>query len=164
MYIHIVHRIHGYWCCLLFLLLFIVYTITVYWYTVLLLLLITVYMITVYWYTVLLMSLSHPSILVTWILIVITELNNNANEQFISGLGKLMEETASVFWVDLKYRLCSRDRVPLQGSQGWLTSHTVTITVVSGGTVWFNARHLNRDYGYVRNPPKIWTMSPTYQF
>ena len=34
------------------------------------------------------------------------------------GLGKLMEETASVFWVDLGYRLRSRLRVPLQGSWG----------------------------------------------
>jgi len=37
MYSAIVHRIHGYWYCLLFLLLFTVYTITVYWYTILLL-------------------------------------------------------------------------------------------------------------------------------
>jgi len=29
-----------------------------------------------------------------------------------------MEETASVFWVDLGYRLRSRLRVPLQGSWG----------------------------------------------
>jgi len=29
-----------------------------------------------------------------------------------------MEETTSVFWVDLGYRLHSRKRVPLQGSRG----------------------------------------------
>jgi len=37
MYSPIVYCIHGYWYCLLFLLLFTVYTITVYWYTALLL-------------------------------------------------------------------------------------------------------------------------------
>ena len=31
---------------------------------------------------------------------------------------KLIDETASVFWVDLRYRLCSRKRVPQQGSRG----------------------------------------------
>jgi len=36
-----------------------------------------------------------------------------------------MEETTSVFWVDLGYRLRSRKRVPLQGSRG------VTDTLVS---------------------------------
>jgi len=29
-----------------------------------------------------------------------------------------MEETTSVFWVDLEDRLCSRKRVPLQGLRG----------------------------------------------
>ena len=43
----------------------------------------------------------------------LTELNNNLNEQLALGLGKLMEETSSVFWVDLGYRLRSRLRVPL---------------------------------------------------
>jgi len=43
------------------------------------------------------------------------ELNNNINGQLTLGLGKLMRETASVFWVDLGYRLRSRDTVPLQG-------------------------------------------------
>ena len=68
--------------------------------------------------TVLLLLPHRPSILVTWILIVLTELNNNVNGQLTLGLKKLMEETASVFWVDLGYRLCSRLRVPLQGSRG----------------------------------------------
>ena len=81
MYSPIVHRIHGYWYCLLSLLLFIMY------------------MINVYWYTVLLLSLHHPSNLdnmdIDW-------LNNNINGQLTPGLGKLMEETASVFWVDLR--------------------------------------------------------------
>jgi len=57
---------------------------------------------------------------ITWILI---DLNNNVNRQLIPGLGKLMEETTSVFWVDLGYRLRSRRTVPLQGSEGWLRSH-----------------------------------------
>ena len=51
-------------------------------------------------------------------MIVFTELNNNVIEQLTPGLGKLMEETASVFWVDLGYRLRSRLRVALQGSWG----------------------------------------------
>jgi len=51
-------------------------------------------------------------------LIVLTELINNANGQLTLGLEKMMEETASVFWVDLEYRLRSRLRVPLQGSRG----------------------------------------------
>jgi len=38
-------------------------------------------------------------------------------------LEKMMEKTSSVFWVDLGYKLRSRDTVPLQGSGGWLTSH-----------------------------------------
>jgi len=67
--------------------------------------------------TVLLLLLSphRPSILVTWILIVLTELNDNVNGQFILELGKLMEEIASVFLVDLGYMLHSRLMVPLQG-------------------------------------------------
>ena len=52
------------------------------------------------------------------ILIVLTELNNNVNGQLILGLEKLMEETASVFWVDLGYKLRDRLMVPLQGSGG----------------------------------------------
>ena len=45
-------------------------------------------------------------------------MNNNVNGELTLGLGKLMEETASVLWVDLRYRLRSRLRVPLQGSWG----------------------------------------------
>jgi len=48
----------------------------------------------------------------------LTELNNNVNGQLTLGLGKLMEETSSVFWVDLGYMLHSRFTVPLQGSEG----------------------------------------------
>ena len=55
------------------------------------------------------------SILVTWILIVITELNNNVIGQLTLGLEKLMKEIRFVFWVDVGYRLRSRDRVPLSG-------------------------------------------------
>jgi len=48
----------------------------------------------------------------------LTELNNNVNGQLTLKLGKLMEDTVSVFWVDQEYRLRSRLRVPLQGSWG----------------------------------------------
>ena len=45
-------------------------------------------------------------------------LNNNIIEQLTPGLKKLMEEIVPIFWVDLRYRLRSRLRVPLQGSWG----------------------------------------------
>jgi len=101
LYNPIVHRIHGYWYYLLFWLLFTMYTITVN----------------------CLLSLYHPCNVSNMILIVLTESNNNVNGQLILGLGKLMEETMSVFWVDLGYRLHCRLRVPLQGSMGRLTTH-----------------------------------------
>jgi len=41
-----------------------------------------------------------------------------------------MKETASVFCVDLGYRLRSWKRVPLQGSRGWLTSRAVLVPVI----------------------------------
>ena len=68
-----------------------------------------------------------PVIEIIWILIVI---NDNVNWQLTLGLKKLMEEIASVFWVDLGYRLHSRVTVPLQGSGGWLTSRIVHIVIV----------------------------------
>ena len=64
---------------------------------------------------ILLLSLYCPVIEITWILI---DLNNNLNGQLTPGLEKLMEETTSVFWVDLGYRLRSRDTVPLQDFRG----------------------------------------------
>jgi len=41
-----------------------------------------------------------------------------------------MEETASVFWMDLGYRLRNRDTISLQGSGGSLTSRIVYIIIV----------------------------------
>jgi len=41
-----------------------------------------------------------------------------------------MEETASVFWVDLGYRLCSWDTVPLQSFGGWLISRIVPLLLL----------------------------------
>jgi len=84
----------------------------------LLLLSFTLYTITVDCYTVPLLSLYRPSTLSNMILIVLTEINNNVNGQLILGLGKLMEETTSIFWVDLGYRLHSRLAVPRQGYGG----------------------------------------------
>ena len=37
----------------------------------------------------------------------LTELNNNVNGQLTLRLEKLMEETTSVFWVDLGYRFAA---------------------------------------------------------
>ena len=90
-----IHRIHGYCYCSLFLSLFTVYTITV---------------------TVTVTASSQYSCNMNFD--CLNELNNNVNGKLILGLGKLMEETASAFWVDLGYRLRSRKRVPLQGSHG----------------------------------------------
>ena len=112
LYSPIVHCIHGYWCCLLFWLLF------------------TVYMITVDCHTILLLSLHRPSILSNMGLTDLTKLNNNVNWKLTLGLGKLMEETASVFWVDLRYKLRNWDTVPLQGSERWLTSRIIHIVIV----------------------------------
>ena len=83
-----------------------------------------------------------------------------------------MEETTSVFWVNLGYKLRSRLRVPLQDSWGMtdilsvycfivftVSTVTVTVTVLAGGIAWFNARHLGCGLGYVRDPPKVWTIS-----
>jgi len=95
LYNPIVHRIHGYCYCLLFLIL------------------LTVYTITVYWFIVVLLTLYCSRTVGNMILIILTKLNNNLNEQLTLGLRKLIEETTSVFWVDLGYRLCSRDRVLL---------------------------------------------------
>jgi len=85
-------------------------------------------MITVDCYTVLLLSLYCPSILDNMNVDRFNWLNNNVNGQLILGLGKLMEETASVFWVDMRYRLCNQLMVPLQGSGGWLTSHMFIVS------------------------------------
>ena len=41
-----------------------------------------------------------------------------------------MEETASVFWVDLGFRLCSRKKVPLQGSRGVTGTRPVLVLVI----------------------------------
>ena len=112
LYNPIVYRIHGYYYCLLFLIL------------------LTVYTITVYWFILVLLSLYYSSTLGNMILIVLTKLNNNLNEQLTLGLRKLIEETTSVFWVDLGYRLRSRDRVLLQGSRGWLTFHTIIVLLL----------------------------------
>ena len=78
-YSPIVHRILGYWYCLLSWLLF------------------TVYTITVDYYTVPLLSLYHPGILSNMDIDYLTELNNNVNEQLILELEKLIEETTFVF-------------------------------------------------------------------
>ena len=158
MYSPIVHRIHIYWYCLLFLLLFLCIR-----------LLFTI--------TVLLLSPYRPSILGNMILVVLTELNDNVNGQLTLGLGKSMEETTSVFWVDLGYKLRGRLKVPLQGPKGWLASHLycllfhyfhneIIVTVTEYLTVWPGSAPENWGCGpgYVRDPPKAWTMSPTDQF
>jgi len=44
------------------------------------------------------------------------------------------------------------------------TVSIVIVTVVPGGTTCFSIRHQGRGPGYVWDPPKVWTMSPTDQF
>jgi len=99
------------------------------------------------------------------------ELSNNINGQLTPRLGKLMEETASVFWVDLRYRLRNWDRVSLQGFTAGFPGMTdlpycycYIVTIVPGDTAWFSARSLGHGLGYIRDPPKVWTMSLTDQF
>jgi len=89
-----------------------------------------------------------------------------------------MEETTSVFWVDLRYKFRSRLTVSLQDFGGWLTSHLFIIPQcyckfivpqwyyeycycywLPGGNAWFSASHLGHGLGYVRDPPNAWTMS-----
>ena len=108
-----------------------------------------------------------PVIKVTCTLNKLDKLKHD-NTQLALGLGRLMEETASVFWVDLGFRLRSRKRVPLQGSRGVTGTPSClflfTCSWLPSGRSWFSARSLGRGPGYVRDPPKAWTMSPTDQF
>ena len=150
-YSPIVYRIHGYRYCLLSWLLFTVYATTI---TVTILLL--------------LLSLYHPSILSNMDIDCVKWINNNVKRQLTLGLEKLVEETTSVFWMDLRYRLRNRLTVPLQGSGGWLTSHLFIVPQyyckfivpqwyceycycywLPEGRAWFSARHLGRDSGYI---------------
>jgi len=78
-------------------------------------------------------------------------------------------ETASVFWVDLGYRLRSRKRVPLEGSRGMtdtlvLFMFFLHVTWLPHGRAWFSARSLGRGPGYARDPLKTQIMSLTDQF
>ena len=129
---------------------------------------------------ILLLSLYRPSILNNMDIDCVNWINNNVKRQLTLGLGKLMEEIVSVFWVDLGCTLHSRLMFPMQNSGGWLTSYlfiisqcyceyyftvsTVYYYWLPGGRVCFSARHLGRGPGYVRNPHKALTMSPTNQF
>jgi len=114
-----------------------------------------------------------PVIEITWILIA---LNNNVNRQLTPGLGKSMEETTSIFWVDLVYRLRSRLGVPLQGSWEMTDipsvlllfhcSHSeITVTVTEYLAVRLSSAPENwgRSPGYVWDPPKTWAIFPTDQ-
>jgi len=49
-----------------------------------------------------------------------------------------VKDTVSVFWVDLGYRLRSRKRVPLQGSQGMtgISSDTLLFTLTKYEAIW----------------------------
>ena len=78
--------------------------------------------ILLYWYP------DHPvdiiTVAITDVIPVIYLINYNMIiKKLILVLGKLIEEM-SVFWVDIKYRLCNRKRVPLQGSR-WVTDTLV---------------------------------------
>ena len=94
-------------------------------------------------------------------------------------VGKLIEETVSVFWVDLGYRLRSRNMIYYRVlGDDWhsicycyitLLFNSDTVCTVycywlSSVRVWFSARHLGRGSGYVRNPPKTQIHVTNYQF
>ena len=111
------------------------------------------------YYIVQLLSLYRSSNLDNMILIVLIELNNNVNGQLTLRLGKLMKlmkKTASVFWVDLGYRLRGRLRVLLQDFWGMTDipyRYCYTVIVVPGGTSYFNTRSLGCGPGYVWDLP-----------
>ena len=104
------------------------------------------------------------------------ELNNNVNGQLTLGLKKLIEETTSVFLVDLGTSCAAEIRFHCRVlGDDWhpicLLFHSVTVSIVSqryceycycywlpSGSAWFSARHLGRGPGYVRDPPKVWTI------
>ena len=70
-----------------------------------------------------------------------------------------MEETASVFWVDLGFRLRSRTRVPLQGSCGVTGTPSCSCIHVIHAPVPFI--HVS-DYVAVRpgSAPGVWVVVP----
>ena len=137
LYSSIIHRIHSYYYCLLFLVL------------------LTGYMITVDWYIVLLLSLYSLSILSNIDIDCFNWNDNNINGHLTLGLRKLMEETTSVFSVDLGTGCAADWRFHYRVPEGWLASHLYYFTVllfiqwaycycywVPSGTVWFNTRKL----------------------
>ena len=67
-----------------------------------------------------------------------------------------MEETASVFWVDLGFRLRSRTRVPLQGSRGVTDTRPIPVLVPI-----IHVIHV-LDYLAVRpgSAPGVWAVVP----
>jgi len=60
----------------------------------------------------------------------LTELNNNVKGQLILELGKLMEEAASVFLVDLGYRLRSRNEGSTAEFSGMTDIHLILLLLL----------------------------------
>jgi len=81
-----------------------------------------------------------------------------------------MEETASVFWVDLGYRLRSRNEGSTAGFPGMTGIHLILLLLLllllstylygsgSAPGIW------GRGPGYVRDPPKAQNPSPSINF
>ena len=99
-----IHRIHGYCYCSRSLLLFTVYAIT----------------ITV---TVTASSQYSSNLNIDYLI----ELNNKVKRQLTLGSKKLMEETASVIWVDLGYRLRSRNESSTAGFPEMTDIHLILL-------------------------------------
>ena len=54
----------------------------------------------------------------------------NNIKQLTLGLEKLMEETSSVFWVDLRYRLRSQNECSTTGFLGMTSIHLILLMLL----------------------------------
>jgi len=72
-----------------------------------------------------------------------------------------MEETSSVFWVDLGFRLHSRKRVPLQGSRGVTGTPSCSCSCYTCYTCIWPVIHVS-DYLAVGpgSAPGVWAVVP----
>jgi len=82
-------------------------------------------------------------------------------KQLKPGLRKLMEETASVFWVDLGFRLRSRKRVLLQDSGGVTSTPTCSCSCYTCYTYTWPVIHVS-DYLAVGpgSALEVWAVVP----
>jgi len=104
-----IHRIHGYCYYSRSLLLFTVYAITI---------------------TVTVTATASSEYSTNLNIDYLTELNNKVKRQLTLGSKKLMEETASVIWVDLGYRLRSRNESSTAGFPEMTDIHLILLLLL----------------------------------